>query len=67
MAQIMDFPVRDIEATAVKRDGDRPRDQWLRLQAVQVIAMLPENEEEALRVLAYAEELLRKFILEKDA
>jgi hypothetical protein len=42
--------------------ADRSRDQWLRLQAVQVIAMLPENEEEALRILAYAQELLQRFV-----
>jgi len=29
----------------------RSRDQWLRLQAVQVIAMLPEDTEEARRIL----------------
>ena len=38
--------------------AERPRDQWLRLQAVQIIAMLPENTEEGRRILAYAGHLL---------
>lgn len=62
MGQIMDFPGKGIEATVATEDSGRSRDQWLRLQAVQVIAMLPENEEEALRILAYAQELIKKFI-----
>jgi hypothetical protein len=42
--------------------ADRSRDQWLRLQSVQVIAMLPEDPEEARRILAYAGRLLDEFI-----
>jgi hypothetical protein len=64
VGQIMDFPARDVEASVKSEDG-RSRDRWLRLQAVQVIAMLPENEEEALRILAYAQELLQKFIIDR--
>jgi hypothetical protein len=41
---------------------NRPRDRWQRLQAVQLIAMLPEDIEEARRILAYAGRLLDEFI-----
>ena len=44
----------------------RSRDQWLRLQAVQVIAMLSEDTEEARRILAYAGRLLDDFIAQEE-
>ena len=42
--------------------AERPRDQIGRMQAVQIVAMLPEDIDEARRVLAYAGRLLEDFI-----
>jgi len=38
------------------------RDRWLRRQAVQIVAQLPENEQDALQIIAYARELQAQFI-----
>lgn len=38
------------------------RDRWLRIQAVQVVTMLPDDAEEAERVLEYARSILTEFV-----
>lgn len=38
------------------------RDRWLRRQAVQIVAQLPENEQDALEIIAYVRELQTQFI-----
>jgi hypothetical protein len=44
-----------------RKDRD-DHERWLRLQAVQVAAMLPEGHADALRVLALAHELVDNFL-----
>ena len=46
--------------------AERPRDQIGRLQAVQIVAMLPEDIDEARRVLAFAGRLLDDFIAQEE-
>lgn len=38
-------------------------DQWRRRLAIQIVSELPEDADEALRVLAYAKELVEKFVI----
>lgn len=45
-----------------RKAASKEHDRWLRRQAVQIVAQLPENEEEALKVLAHARELVARFI-----
>lgn len=42
------------------------RDKWLKRQAIQIAAQLPDNSEDALAILEYAVELIQVF-LGKDA
>lgn len=44
------------------RAAQAKRDRWLRMQAVQVVTMLPDDPDEAQRVLDYAQALLNGFI-----
>ena len=41
-----------------KSDDDRGRRFWLRRQAIQIAAQLPEDRQEASQVLDYARELV---------
>lgn len=41
--------------------------RWLRRLAVQLVAQLPEEREEAMAVLRYAEDLLKNFVDRNDA
>ncbi|MBB3996901.1 hypothetical protein [Aureimonas pseudogalii] len=50
--------MRDGKRTEASKEHDR----WLRRQAVQIVAQLPESEEEALKILAHARELVSRFI-----
>lgn len=50
--------IRMVRNDAAKREHSR----WLRRQAVHLVAQLPENEEDALQVLAHARELVLQFI-----
>jgi hypothetical protein len=46
----------------------RAREQWLKVQAMHVVAMLPEDTAEAKRVLAYARQVVDEFLAdEKEA
>ncbi len=38
-------------------------EMWLRRQAIQVAAQLPEKREDALRVLEYARDLVTEFLM----
>lgn len=38
-------------------------DAWLRRQAVQIVAQLPPNPDDALRVLEFAREFVRDFLM----
>jgi hypothetical protein len=40
--------------------------RWLRRLAVQLVAQLPEEREEAIAVLRYAEDLLKNFVDRED-
>jgi hypothetical protein len=42
------------------------RDSWLRRQAVQIVAQLPEDRDQAISVLAYARVIVEKFLGERD-
>ncbi len=54
-----------LEMNAVKRaQADRDHDSWLRRQAVQIAAQLPEDRGDALAVLAYARKLTETFLAE---
>lgn len=60
---------REAPMTAVhvkNRAAQAKRDRWLRMQAVQVVTMLPDDAEEAQRVLSYARGILSNFIEETD-
>lgn len=46
----------------VRTEGAKEHSRWLRRQAVHLVAQLPENEEDALRVLSHARELVLQFI-----
>lgn len=52
----MSHPQPRNRASAVKRD------RWLRMQAVQVVTMLPDDPEEARMVLSYAKGILENFV-----
>jgi hypothetical protein len=41
------------------------RERWLKVQAMNVVAQLPEDSDEALRVLSYAQQLVVEFLAEK--
>lgn len=43
-------------------EARREHCRWLRRQAVHIVAQLPENEEEALKVLSFARELIIQFV-----
>ena len=45
---------------------DTSHDYWLKRQAIQITAQLPENIEDSLRVLDYAKELIEGFFRESD-
>lgn len=47
------------------RAAHAKRDRWLRLQAIQIVTMLPDDIDEARRILEYARALVTEFI-EKD-
>jgi hypothetical protein len=42
--------------------GSSEREAWQRRHAVQIAAQLPDNPEDAIRVLEYARELVRDFL-----
>ena len=49
------------------RNGEREMPEgWLRRQAVQITAQLPENPGDALRVLDLSKELVRKFLVDQS-
>jgi hypothetical protein len=51
--------VAEVTAIAGKREKKRSiDDKWLRRQALAVTPLLPENRDDALAVLAYAQELV---------
>lgn len=50
--------MEDDKRSAAAKEHDR----WLRRQAVQLVAQLPETEEDALRIIAYSRELVSQFI-----
>lgn len=45
-----------------RKEANKEHNRWLRRQAVQLVAQLPENEEEALKILSHARELVLRFI-----
>lgn len=47
---------------AHNEEAAREHSRWLRRQAVHLVAQLPENEEDALRVLSHARELIIQFV-----
>lgn len=53
--------IASIRRATTKKSAD---EHWLRRQAVIIAAQLPENDEDALRVLDHAKQLVRLFLAE---
>lgn len=53
--------------TSTREEAKREHDRYLRRQAVHIVAQLPEDEQEALRVLGFARELVLQFIGQDQA
>lgn len=51
-----------ISLASQEKSSDRGKEYWLRRQAIQVAAQLPEDREHALKVLEFAGELVRNFL-----
>lgn len=45
-----------------RKDAADEHDRWMRRQAVQIVAQLPENEADALKVLEHARRLVTQFL-----
>jgi hypothetical protein len=50
-----------------RRRAGSTDDHWLRRQSIGIAAQLPENKEDALAVLRYAQELVTGFIFAETA
>lgn len=47
------------------KGSGRAHDAWLRRQALSISTQLPENQDDAIKVLAYMRDLIEGFMFEK--
>lgn len=50
----------------VEKDAARQESAWQKRQALQIVAMLPDDSDEALAVLGYARRFVHDFLARQD-